>query len=162
VHAWEKIEDSDRGGVLCGLFSFGFLSVLLVFFSFRFSFTMATLSLSSEFSVAPMEVEAETPTYLESIMARTDLTLQQRIDLLLNELFGDLESELDEEPETTANQESDEYDGYEEPYECYEAEEDSTPCACNYSRCQGDCGTLRCGCIDVCRGRCGFGGNDDY
>ncbi len=140
-----------------------FLSVFFPFcwFSFLFAFTMATLSLSNEFSVAPMEVETETPNYLESIMARTDLTLQQRIDLLLNELFGDLESELDEEPETTANQESDEYDGYEEPYECYEAEEDSTPCACNYSRCQGDCGTLRCGCIDVCRGRCGFG-NDDY
>ncbi len=27
-------------------------------------------------------------------------------------------------------------------------------CPCGYGPCSGDCGTLSCGCIDVCRGRC--------
>ncbi len=29
-------------------------------------------------------------------------------------------------------------------------------CPCHIEECPGDCGTLWCGCIDVCRGRCGF------
>lgn len=29
-------------------------------------------------------------------------------------------------------------------------------CACNDWMCPGECGTLWCGCIDMCRGRCGF------
>ena len=32
-------------------------------------------------------------------------------------------------------------------------------CDCDDWLCPGDCGTLWCGCIDVCRGRCGFTGN---
>lgn len=31
---------------------------------------------------------------------------------------------------------------------------------CNDPHCEWDCGTLWCGCIDVCRGRCGFKGNE--
>jgi hypothetical protein len=30
-------------------------------------------------------------------------------------------------------------------------------CPCYCDGCPGDCGTLWCGCIDVCRGRCGLG-----
>ncbi len=29
-------------------------------------------------------------------------------------------------------------------------------CPCSDTRCPGDCGTLWCGCIDVCRNRCGL------
>jgi hypothetical protein len=29
-------------------------------------------------------------------------------------------------------------------------------CPCYVEECPGDCGTLWCGCIDVCRGRCGL------
>jgi hypothetical protein len=29
-------------------------------------------------------------------------------------------------------------------------------CPCEYPGCRGGCGVLWCGCIDVCRGRCGF------
>ena len=40
--------------------------------------------------------------------------------------------------------------------------DDGPACPCRYDGCDGDCGTLSCGCIDVCRGRCdpeayGFG-----
>ncbi len=103
---------------------------------------MATLS---------MDVEVETPTsFMEEFMRRQDIPLQERIDALLNEIFGDLESELDSD-------EMDEYDASDEVEHCYVSEdEDETPCACNYSKCQGDCGTLHCGCIDICRGRCGI------
>ena len=35
-------------------------------------------------------------------------------------------------------------------------------CPCGFGPCDGNCGTLGCGCVDVCRGRCdpdyGFGG----
>ena len=44
------------------------------------------------------------------------------------------------------------YDGY----GGYESEEG---CHCGYRGCDATCGTLSCGCIDVCRGRCG---RDDY
>jgi hypothetical protein len=30
-------------------------------------------------------------------------------------------------------------------------------CYCGHRECDWDCGVLWCGCIDVCRGRCGFG-----
>ena len=33
--------------------------------------------------------------------------------------------------------------------------EEDDECACGCAGCEGNCGTLRCGCIDVCRGRCG-------
>ena len=33
---------------------------------------------------------------------------------------------------------------------------DSYKCPCYVDECPGDCGTLWCGCIDVCRGRCGI------
>ncbi len=35
-------------------------------------------------------------------------------------------------------------------------QEISYRCACSDWMCPGDCGTLWCGCIDVCRGRCGM------
>ena len=45
----------------------------------------------------------------------------------------------------------------EDEYNPYEDEE--CRCHCGDEMCGGDCGTLHCGCIDVCRGRCG---RDDY
>jgi hypothetical protein len=47
------------------------------------------------------------------------------------------------------------------PYECVclEQQEDARLArhrrVCGDLRCDGDCGVLNCGCIDVCRGRCG-------
>jgi hypothetical protein len=35
-------------------------------------------------------------------------------------------------------------------------------CPCYVKGCDGDCGTLWCGCIDVCRGRCGLKDHDYY
>ncbi len=32
--------------------------------------------------------------------------------------------------------------------------DDEPTCSCGCADCGGDCGTLSCGCIDVCRGRC--------
>jgi hypothetical protein len=46
--------------------------------------------------------------------------------------------------------------------ETKEANEDNSDidntykCPCYVDGCGGDCGTLWCGCIDVCRGRCGL------
>ena len=37
-----------------------------------------------------------------------------------------------------------------------EEQEDEYKCPCYLKECPGDCGTLWCGCIDVCRGRCGL------
>ena len=31
-----------------------------------------------------------------------------------------------------------------------------TKCGCYYKLCAGDCGVLKCGCIDLCRGKCGL------
>lgn len=45
----------------------------------------------------------------------------------------------------------------ESEYDPYEDEEPMCNCRCE--GCPGDCGTLSCGCIDVCRGRCG---RDEY
>lgn len=45
----------------------------------------------------------------------------------------------------------------EDEYNPYEDEE--CRCHCGDEMCGGDCGTLHCGCIDVCRGRCG---REDY
>lgn len=40
--------------------------------------------------------------------------------------------------------------------ESRESEENEYKCPCYCEGCPGDCGTLWCGCIDVCRGRCGL------
>ena len=42
-------------------------------------------------------------------------------------------------------------DDRESYYDPYDRDEPDCPCG---SGCPGDCGTLSCGCIDVCRGRC--------
>ena len=42
-----------------------------------------------------------------------------------------------------------------------EAYENEYKCPCYCEGCPGDCGTLWCGCIDVCRGRCGLKGRND-
>jgi hypothetical protein len=42
---------------------------------------------------------------------------------------------------------------------CHCDEEEDRPHYCGDCDCHGDCGVLSCGCIDVCRGRCG---RDDY
>ena len=34
------------------------------------------------------------------------------------------------------------------------SDEDVFRCVCAWGNCSGDCGTLPCGCIDTCRGRC--------
>ena len=39
-------------------------------------------------------------------------------------------------------------------YEEYCGEEEEPRCPCAWPNCPGDCGTLSCGCIDTCRGRC--------
>lgn len=43
-------------------------------------------------------------------------------------------------------------------YDSYEPVkyEEEYKCPCYVEGCPGDCGTLWCGCIDVCRGRCGL------
>lgn len=41
---------------------------------------------------------------------------------------------------------------------CYCDEEPEYTHYCGDEDCRGDCGVLVCGCIDVCRGRCGSGG----
>jgi hypothetical protein len=33
-------------------------------------------------------------------------------------------------------------------------EEEEFRCPCGWGYCDGDCGTLPCGCIDTCRGKC--------
>lgn len=52
----------------------------------------------------------------------------------------------------------DDYDPYNDPHEGYcdehEEDDDDYECSCGIRGCLGDCGTLHCGCIDVCRGRC--------
>ena len=35
-----------------------------------------------------------------------------------------------------------------------EEEEEEFRCPCGWGYCDGDCGTLPCGCIDTCRGKC--------
>jgi hypothetical protein len=40
--------------------------------------------------------------------------------------------------------------------------EEEYKCPCYVEGCSGDCGTLWCGCIDVCRGRCGFRDRDSF
>lgn len=45
------------------------------------------------------------------------------------------------------NNDYDDYGGYED--------NNDSICYCNTKGCNRDCGTLSCGCIDVCRGRCG-------
>ena len=40
-----------------------------------------------------------------------------------------------------------------------EEEKEEELCYCKLKGCHWDCGTLWCGCIDVCRGRCGFSGD---
>ncbi len=42
---------------------------------------------------------------------------------------------------------------------CYDKDNLFRLCNCRHLSCPGDCGTLWCGCIDVCRGRCGFHDN---
>jgi len=44
--------------------------------------------------------------------------------------------------------------GLEVGYEEYCGEEEEPRCPCAWPTCSGDCGTLSCGCIDTCRGRC--------
>ncbi len=101
-----------------------------------------------------MDVEVEeTPNFLEAITSRTDIPLKERINALLNELFGEIESELDSDSDSG---ECDEYDASEEADVCYEEEVEEKPCPCNLITCQKDCGILSCGCIDICRGRCGM------
>ena len=39
---------------------------------------------------------------------------------------------------------------------------DNSVCNCFDIWCEGSCGTLDCGCIDLCRGRCGMGDYDSY
>ena len=39
---------------------------------------------------------------------------------------------------------------------------DNHVCHCYEVWCEGSCGTLDCGCIDVCRGRCGMKDYDSY
>jgi hypothetical protein len=43
--------------------------------------------------------------------------------------------------------------------EFHYAGEDDWICYCREVDCPGSCGVLACGCIDICRGRCG---NNDY
>ena len=50
--------------------------------------------------------------------------------------------------------------GYEEY--CGEEEEEAFRCVCVVQDCPGDCGTLSCGCIDTCRGRCDHRYEDRY
>lgn len=106
-----------------------------------------------------------------TLSGQNEISLQQRIDAVLNEIFGEIEAELDADVEPTIHtkslesvqqepniQEDEEYDGYDEYDEYdryYASEEEEESCVCNYTTCQGDCGTLSCGCIDVCRGHCG-------
>ena len=40
--------------------------------------------------------------------------------------------------------------------------DDNFVCNCCDIWCDGHCGTLSCGCIDVCRNRCGLNGYDSY
>jgi hypothetical protein len=47
-------------------------------------------------------------------------------------------------------------DKVEENPEEKEYDMNDTSCPCYVRGCPGDCGTLWCGCIDVCRGRCGL------
>lgn len=130
---------------------------------------MASIFLESQIDsclAQSMVIEPEIPTVEEihAFFAQNDIPLQQRIDALLNEIFGELEAGLDaQEPEgqteddlleSDLQYEYDNYNGYDE-YDQYHAPEEEETCVCNYAKCQGDCGTLRCGCIDVCRGRCG-------
>lgn len=44
-------------------------------------------------------------------------------------------------------------------YGCYGEYDSEDDCYCKYKGCDAKCGTLSCGCIDVCRGYCG---RDDY
>lgn len=59
----------------------------------------------------------------------------------------------------------DDYDPYNDPHEDYcdehEDEHDEWRCVCGSDCCGGDCGTLHCGCIDTCRGRCEDYDSDD-
>jgi hypothetical protein len=44
--------------------------------------------------------------------------------------------------------------------EQFSKEQEERGCPCYYEGCPGTCGTLWCGCIDVCRGRCGLDHRD--
>ena len=53
------------------------------------------------------------------------------------------------------------YDRDDDSHSYYD-DDDEPMCPCRDGGCYGDCGTLSCGCVDVCRGRCdpdgyGFG-----
>jgi len=64
--------------------------------------------------------------------------------------------EFDCDYDSDSDRDYDEHDYYlynDSPYDEDEFEE--IGCYCGNSECYGDCGVLRCGCIDVCRGRCG-------
>jgi hypothetical protein len=76
---------------------------------------------------------------------------------------------VDEEIDDMREEYEREHDGHDEdPCEdcgqydcvCAELKEDARLARhrriCGISTCEGDCGTLDCGCIDVCRGRCGL------
>lgn len=47
-------------------------------------------------------------------------------------------------------------------YDSYQPVEAQYECPCYVEGCPGDCGTLWCGCIDVCRGRCGYRDHDSH
>jgi len=81
---------------------------------------------------------------------------------VVEEIDENLAEEEEEEERDDYHDEGpcEECDGY---YECICAEMKEEARLANHrricgdSRCEGDCGVLDCGCIDVCRGRCGNG-----